>query len=193
MFSTWIKPIITYGIIWPLTQLFTEKFAHNHFFTDIKLPDIGHELTKPLQPYISPLKPLKETMVYIPIIYSVYIFSGHLLDKFLSFICTIFIIRCLFYSVTLLPQPSHKSRIKSRWKRILYGGLHDIIFSGHVANYYGTLLFLQHHYIIPTTLFPFLSSLFIGLVAITYQDHYTIDILVSYPVIWSLELFILKH
>jgi hypothetical protein len=150
--------------------------------------------TGPLKNLIKPFSRVKDAISFFPSLYSAAIFNLYypeLFDDFCNFMCGLVLIRCVFFTSTILPSSAEGAYLKSRLERILIGGCHDLIFSGHVAYCYGSLLFLRHHHFVPDFL-PLYTAVLIGIVSVILRDHYTVDVLVVFPVVWAWEKYMLQ-
>jgi len=191
---SWSKVIFTLGFVWPIVSFITEKIAHRHMLYNGRLPDVVHICTGPLRNIVKPFSRVKDFIAFFPSIYTAVLLNllhPELFDSFCNFMCGLVFIRCLFFTVTILPSSAEGAYSKSRLERIFIGGCHDLIFSGHVSYCYGALLFLQHHNFVPGFL-PLYTSVLIAVVSVILRDHYTVDVLVVYPVVWTWQKYMLK-
>lgn len=192
---SWFKVAITLGIIWPLSSLLAEKVHQRYAVTNVRLPDLVQIVTPGLNNLIKPFSRIKDLASFSSSFYGAFMFNIYrpdLFDDFVNFMCGIITVRCIFFLVTILPTSAAGGYSKSRLERIVVGGCHDLVFSGHVAHYYSAMLFLQHHGFVAPGLFPFWGAVLVGIVSIILRDHYTVDVLVAFPVVWAWRDYMLK-
>ena len=194
---SWFKAGVTLLIIWPISTWLTNLMAHKYLTHNIRLPDLIHISTERWWKSWRYLSRIKDIVVYLPTFYAIIVlnlFYPYLFDDFTNFMCGIICIRCLFFSVTILPTSSDNAHTKGKIERFFFGGCHDLIFSGHVAYYYAALLFLQYHGLLfRSSLFSLFSTILLSLISIITRDHYTIDILVVFPVVWMWKEYMLTE
>ena len=102
-----------------------------------------------------------------------------MLDAFLWYMALLELCRCITFNVTLLPDSSQQAERRVWWWRYVVGGIHDLIFSGHVAHFYAPLLFLKRIHKLSTEWFHVSLILLVVLSCqiLAHRKHYTIDIL----------------
>ena len=191
--NPYVKALIVYLGVWPLTNYLSEKFAPH---PNKPLPDLIQYIFSPLRPYLKPFSLIKDVLAFIPVSYAaiiLHLYRPDLIDLFVDYICGLFLLRCIFFSVTILPTSIEDAHLRSFQKKFFVGGCHDLIFSGHVAHYYASILFLQYsNFLPPSDFLSFWMSSIIGIVSIILRHHYTIDVIVVFPVIWCWSSYMLK-
>jgi len=184
------KLAFTYLFCWPLashiSEIFSVIYSSKQVGTRNKLIDVIQENFSIENPKIfSILRKVKDIVSYVPPISILlyYAMTDHdRFNEFSTYICGIKLLRCLFFLSTTIPACNRESYRKTRLEKNFTGGCNDLIFSGHVSHFYASLLYLQHYHYFPIP--PFLPSIFLGFIIVILKHHYTIDILVVFPVVW---------
>jgi len=96
----------------------------------------------------------------------------------LSFMLYINLLRCVFYSCTILPDCSQKCKFAPSSFR---GSCNDLVFSGHVAILLAVIMLLVNYKYIGGYSITFISVIFAGISfhTIASCNHYTIDVLTA--------------
>jgi len=196
LYYSWLKVATTLLFIWPLCAWISELVAQKYLIHNTRLPDLVQIATTPIwenKKMCRKISFIKDIIAFFPSIYGAIVFNlfyPHLFDDFTNFMCGLIIIRCMFFLSTILPTSSSDAHTKGRLERLILGGCHDLIFSGHVAYFYASLLFLQYHSFL--TLIPALqSAIMLSTVCIVTRDHYTVDIYVAFLVVNAWKSYIL--
>ena len=170
-------------LIIAVSFLFTNKAILNHvehtgenFYVNTDkndfpmIYDMLHETT----PYIS-------EFTYIPDIICISLLLCLLLNikmlyKFIGLVISIFIIRTITISVTILPRNKNCGIIKNTC--MFRGGCYDKIFSGHFSIVLLSLILLYENNYINLFLLIFINLLNALFIVLT-RAHYTVDIIVA--------------
>lgn len=173
-------------IEWPL-GLFLAKRRGEKLKSKERLPDVIHEFL----PDLRKLKPINDVGAYLlvgsAILYDTSFIS---LNKFGMCISAIHGIRPFFFLSTTLPDASQIAHLKSGMSRYFVGGIHDLVFSGHISNIYVSIMYLWHMGALTTIMWWILVSFNIlcAIIAVGSRSHYTVDVLVAFPVChWILD------
>jgi hypothetical protein len=151
-----------------LTRYYSVKFTFEKLHSVEPLYDIWHDII-----YIPPNKVIDlfyEFWTIIPIVVMLLLFPQHV-NNF----CVIHIVRHLFYSITVLPNPLFS---------INKTGC-DMIFSGHVASSFYALYVLYEHHLIPWKIL-LIHQIIEVFFTLSLHRHYTIDVVISYLVLYFL-------
>jgi hypothetical protein len=103
--------------------------------------------------------------------YSVLALSAFLINH-----AVLMLIRCIFFSVTLLPDSSEMCAFSTH-----IGSCFDLIFSGHSTIMYLCTYIINDYFYISRTVYSFfhINNILTCVLIITCRNHYTIDVLIS--------------
>jgi hypothetical protein len=171
-----------YLIVWPLS-LYTVYRNGQRYLKDRvreRLPDIMHMC-------IPESDTLRNLTDFVPVFFSVQtlalgiIYETKWLCAYVKYMLSLQTLRCLMFNVTLLPDPSGVAHFKPLLERYFLGGIHDLMFSGHIMYTYAPVLFLYRNMVIGST--DFTICIFIMLICmiqiLSSRLHYTIDLIVA--------------
>lgn len=171
----------TYCVVWPMSL----KYVRDIFPAEIyqrSLQDRLHILIDRYIPNIAIYKPISDYFSLTCVILGSLYISDY---RFIQFLCLCFAMRCLFFSVTILPTPSRKN-YKSRWiDAIFTGGCNDLMVSGHILHMYTPLYWLYQQNMIYTwfAVTWLCAIVACGTIIIGSRSHYTIDVITVFPVV----------
>jgi len=116
--------------------------------------------------------------------------NGQLFYQFSIMLIILNLIRPIFYSITVLPDPTDRCKnnnpIHSEVYEFLVGSCKDMIFSGHISNSFMALLFLIVYFGLPIP-YAFLHQVILVIMMLCQRKHYTVDIIIAY--LMTLTLF----
>ena len=170
------------------------RLTSMHFVNNIKTTSMKNVMHDVLHSYIPDLRYKKviekhyDTYSSIPILMyillCVYKSNYESLNNYTILFSLMHIIRCIFYSMTILPDPSGKCRfgkinsISTFFDFILRGTCGDLIFSGHTATILLSWKFLEDDFNIPSYVGLIHTTGMIGTM-MTLRKHYSIDVIIA--------------
>ena len=179
-------------ILWPMSLQLVRYHQGllSTIFPGNPLPDLGHYYTKKLYRKIKKNVLLDQWLQWVPysliglvFLYQIVFYNNSVnIFHFLLYLACIQSFRMLCFNVTILPDISGTSHLKSFWQSFFTGGCNDLIFSGHTAYVYGTFWYLykMHEISLLVYLYGSLFTLGYGLTLVILKKHYTIDILCAF-------------
>jgi hypothetical protein len=175
-------------LIWVLC-IAIHKYVSNLVYvkgTAIKLDDVKplYDLLQKNILNFQPYRVIPEFLHLIPIIYLFYMIITNLnnnsvaaLLKLLKVHGQLMILRCICFSVTLLPDSSEMCKVTKH-----IGSCYDLIFSGHSTAMFLTTYILHDYFKIRKNIYTILqlNNLLTSFLIVICRNHYTIDIIVSF-------------
>jgi hypothetical protein len=175
-------------LIWGLC-ISLHKYVSNLVY--IKGVDITLDNVKPLYdiiqqnfPNLQPYRIIPEFLHVIPILYFFYKIIYNLdnnstsaLIKMLEIHAQLMLLRCICFSVTLLPDSSQMCRVSNH-----IGSCYDLIFSGHSTAMFLSTYILRDYFKLNRIKYSILqfNNLITSFLIIVCRNHYTIDVIVAY-------------
>lgn len=112
--------------------------------------------------------------------------------KALIFMLFVNILRCFFYSTTILPNSTPCTRVSNTMfdniLNFILGSCRDMIFSGHIVNSYIPLKFTMEFFGL-NPIFTIVYQAILAILMLLQRFHYSIDILVAYVMANYLYLY----
>jgi hypothetical protein len=164
-----------------------KKFKNNK---KKRLPDIVHDIlpetTNKYISFIREITPLIPLLLLCHVIYKTKYYK--LIHEYVKLFCIIYIVRSIMMVSTTLPDPTLECKYS------LYGGsCNDLLFSGHISSMFLSILFLcavTQSEVLHNSMYTLL--IFTILLILSSRRHYTIDIIVSLFVVYSIFLVFYK-
>jgi len=171
---------LVYGIIWPCSLYQVYQTGRQNLPFQARLPDVFHAWLPELEPsWMSSLGDLfAYTMCFLPLCLG---WNELWFYDYLMYMLTLQTLRCVCFNVTILPDASQRAHLKPYWKRYLFGGVYDLVFSGHLAYCYAPALFLYRRGVLSAFAWHSIWMLFVvsSLQILATRSHYTIDLIVA--------------
>jgi len=189
MFSIFTNTkLIKLFLIWGIC-ISLHKYVSNLVYkkgTDIQLDDVKplYDIIQQNMPNFQSYRTIPEILHLIPIVHFFYNVLNNLIDKSIIAISKILkvhaqlmILRCICFSVTLLPDSSQMCKVSKH-----IGSCYDLIFSGHSTAMFLCTYILRDHFKIKnlTYLILQLNNIITSFLIIICRNHYTIDVIVSF-------------
>jgi hypothetical protein len=187
-------------ILFIACRLFSLRYVNHddHLVTcDKPLPDIGFKLTPDLRSYDKKIQILYEIISVIPIgilLYNIYHTKDYnILQAFFIVYFILLLLKCTFYSMTILPDPSNECKYESSltlsnlFGNLFTGRCKDLMFSGHFTLVYLSWAFIQHFYWNKSnnavwTAIPYAHIATLVYMMLGLRRHYTIDVVVAFVI-----------
>jgi len=178
-----ILALFVYCLLWPLSLRLAANNGKRYLVPKTRLPDMLHLFIQPGSPTL--FANLLNVVCYVTTL-SVVLggYKAHWWPIFITYMSVLEMFRCVMFNVTLLPDASQYAHQKPGWKRVLTGGVHDLIPSGHILHFYSPLWFLYRQSVL--TKMQYWGGVSIVAACMYHilrsRHHYTIDLIVAIAV-----------
>lgn len=184
--------VILYIIILIIARILADKYINSDHIPKDYIHDVCHYVF-PKMDITKNINYLYDFFTFAPILllYGLIIYSKNytlLLEVTILFI-TLNVIRPIFYTLTVLPDPTERCIYDKQEHTAFYefitGTCKEMIFSGHVSNSFLALLLLVKYFGLPIP-YAVLHQTILVFLMLCQRKHYTIDIIIAYLVTFIL-------
>lgn len=170
-----------------LSILYLEKYTKTNNITNNKpLYDFIHNISSKYIKINNNKVIIKNLLCYLPLLYMIIKHPSYMCNYVNAFII-LRLLKILFCWITILPSIKKRKKINNL-SDVLYnnsGGNHDLMFSGHTVVLLVGIFSYMKYYKKNLNIYIILYLLISSLSIIIIKDHYSIDVLTSYFVTYS--------
>jgi hypothetical protein len=183
-YRQWMYSLVVFYLMYfffnPFCKGYVQEISQRYYkdYPERKLFDMGHEWI-PHTTWSNTIVEILITLIFWSVLYLYFFQEKHgirPLTDLLYLISILIFLRCIFFTVTLLPKSDKKCQ-----HSLLFSSCNDLIFSGHTSKTLILLLVMNHYGLFSPLLQSIYILLFLTMVyfVIASRIHYTIDVLVA--------------
>ena len=183
MYIQCIIKIILIFLFEGISVLYLDKYTK--YNNNIPLDDFIHNISSKYIKITNNKKLIKDILCYLPLLYMILKHPSYIC-KYVDVFIILRLLRIIFNWITILPLVGKKKKINNLFDVFKYnGGNHDLMFSGHTIILLVGVISYMKYYKINLNMYIILYLLITSLSIIIVKEHYTIDVLTSYFVTYS--------
>lgn len=182
--NKYIIKIIIITIFDGISIIYLNKYTENN--NDKPLNDIIHIISDKYFKINKTLLIIKDILCFLPLLYMIYkhpIFICKYIDAYII----LRLLKNIFCWITILPIIKRRKNINSLSDICCLdiGGNHDLMFSGHIILLLTGILSYMKYYNKNINIYIIFYLLITSIIVIITKSHYSIDVLTSYFVTYS--------